>query len=68
MHQRTARQLILFVAGVYIVLIGLTELGRIGALLTRLTADELTRSLTTLASLTVGTVLGYYLASRQRQS
>jgi hypothetical protein len=33
-----------------------------------LTASEDIRKLTTLGSLAVGTVIGFYLASRQRQS
>jgi hypothetical protein len=32
------------------------------------TASELARTLTTLASLLVGTVIGFYLASGQRES
>jgi hypothetical protein len=65
---RTARRLILLVAGVYILLAGGIELSELAGVMDSLEAAELTRKLTTLASLAVGTVIGFYLASRQRQS
>jgi hypothetical protein len=65
---RTARRLILFVAGVYILLAGAIELSKLAGVMDSITATELTRDLTTLGSLVVGTVIGFYLASRQRQA
>jgi hypothetical protein len=65
---RTARRLILMVAGIYILLAGGIELSKLAGAMDSLEAYELTRKLTTLASLAVGTVIGFYLASRQRQS
>ncbi len=65
---RTARRLILFVAGVYILLAGAIELSKLAGVMDTITATELTRDLTTLGSLVVGTVIGFYLASRQRQT
>ncbi len=64
---QTARRLILMVAGVYILLAGAIELSKIGGILDTATAVELIRKLTTLGSLVVGTVIGFYLASRERQ-
>jgi len=65
---RTARRVILMVAGIYILLTGGLELSKLAGAMDPLEAHELTRKLTTLASLAVGTVIGFYLASRQRQS
>jgi hypothetical protein len=65
---RTARRLILMVAGVYILLAGGIELSKHAGAMDSIEAADLTRKLTTLASLAVGTVIGFYLASRQRQS
>ena len=65
---RTARRLLLFVAGIYILSTGGIELSKLAGAMDSLEAYELTRKLTTLASLAVGTVIGFYLASRQRQS
>ncbi len=65
---QTARRLLLMVAGVYILLTGGIELSKLAGAMDPVTAVELTRKLTTLASLTVGTVIGFYLASGQRQS
>ena len=68
LSQASARYLILMVAGVYIVLIGLLEGSARAGLVDTIAAGEAIQQLTTLASLTVGAVLGFYLASRQRQS
>jgi hypothetical protein len=65
---QTARRLILFVAGIYILLTGAIELSRLAGALDSITAAELIRKLTTFGSLVVGTVIGFYLASRQRES
>ncbi len=65
---RTARRLILLVAGIYILLAGGIELTKLAGSMDSLEASELTRKITTLASLAVGSVIGFYLASRQRQS
>jgi hypothetical protein len=65
---QTARRLILIVAGVYIVLAGAIELSRAAGAMDTITAAELVRKLTTFGSLAVGTVIGFYLASRQRES
>ncbi len=65
---RTARRLILLVAGVYILLAGVIEFSKDAGILDTLTAVDLIRKLTTLGSLMVGTVIGFYLASRQRES
>jgi len=65
---QTARRLILMVAGVYILLTGGVELSKLAGVTDAFTAAELTRKLTTIASLAVGTVIGFYLASGQRQS
>ena len=65
---QTARRLILIVAGIYIVLAGAIELSRAAGAMDTITAAELVRKLTTFGSLAVGTVIGFYLASRQRES
>jgi hypothetical protein len=65
---QVARRLILMVAGVYIALIGGIELSKLAGVTDPSTASELARTLTTLASLLVGTVIGFYLASGQRES
>jgi hypothetical protein len=65
---RTARRLLLLVAGVYILLAGGIELSKLAGVTDAFTATEDIRKLTTLGSLAVGTVIGFYLASRQRQS
>lgn len=67
MYQRTARQLILAVAGVYIVIVGLVELAGRALALDPVAGSELVRTLTTLASLSVGAILGFYLASPRRE-
>ncbi|HSF17074.1 MAG TPA: hypothetical protein VLK65_16105 [Vicinamibacteria bacterium] len=67
MYQRTARQLILAVAGVYIVILGLVELGRGALAFDPAAASELLRTVTTLASLSVGAILGFYIASPRRE-
>jgi len=64
----TARRLILIVAGIYIVLAGAIELSRAAGAMDTITAAELVRKLTTFGSLAVGTVIGFYIASRQRES
>jgi hypothetical protein len=65
---RTARRLILMVAGIYLLLAGAIELSKNAGFLDTFTAVEFVRKLTTLGSLMVGTVIGFYLASRQRES
>jgi hypothetical protein len=65
---QTARRLILFVAGIYILFAGAIELSRMAGVTDAITAAELVRKLTTLGSLAVGTVIGFYLASGQRES
>ncbi|MGH9324452.1 MAG: hypothetical protein ACRD3V_31780 [Vicinamibacteria bacterium] len=65
---QTARRLILLVAGVYILFTGGIELSKLSGVTDSLTAAELIRKVTTLASLTVGAVIGFYLASGQRQN
>jgi hypothetical protein len=65
---QTARRLLLMVAGIYVLLTGGIELSKLAGAMDSLEAYELTRKLTTLGSLAVGTVIGFYLASRQRQS
>jgi hypothetical protein len=65
---QTARRLLLMVAGVYILLAGGIELSKHAGMTDAFTAAELTRKLTTLASLAVGTVIGFYLASGQQQN
>jgi len=60
--------MILMVAGGYIVVLGLVEGARgVGAIDTLMTG-EVVRQITTVASLSVGAVLGFYIASHQRQS
>ena len=68
MHQRTAGQLILLAAAVYLVLVGCIELGRKTSVVDTLAADDAVQGITTLASLAVGCVIGFYLASGQRES
>ncbi len=65
---QTARHLLLIVAGAYILLAGGIELSKLAGVTDAFTAAELTKKLTTFASLAVGTVIGFYLASGQRQS
>ena len=67
MYQKTARQLILAVAGVYIVILGFVELGRGALAFDSGAASELLRTITTLASLSVGAILGFYIASPRRE-
>jgi hypothetical protein len=64
----TARRLLLLIAGGYLLLTGAIELSRSAGAMDAIEAGELMRKLTTLGSLAVGTVIGFYLASRQRQS
>ncbi len=68
LNQASARYLILMVAGVYIVLFGMVESARHLGMMDSITAGELLQKVTTLASLTVGAVIGFHLASRQSQS
>ena len=68
LNQASARYLILMIAGVYILLFGIAEGARHFGLVDVLTSRELVQKLTTLASLTVGAVIGFHLASRQSQS
>ena len=63
-----ARRLLLLIAGLYILLTGGMELAKHGGVMDPIEAAELLRKLTTLGSLAVGTVIGFYLASRQRES
>jgi hypothetical protein len=56
------------VAAVYIVLFGLAEGARHFGMIDPWTAGDLVQQLTTLASLSVGAVIGFHLASRQSQS
>ena len=65
---QTARRLLLLIAGVYLVLAGGIELSLSSGAMDSVEAVELTRKLTTFASLAVCTVIGFYLASRQKQS
>ena len=68
LSQASARYIILMVAGGYIVVLGLVEVARnVGAIDTLLAAEVL-QQITTVASLSVGAVLGFYIASHQRQS
>ena len=53
---------------VWVLLAGAIELSRVAGVTDTLTAAELVRKLTTLGSLAVGTVIGFYIASRQRES
>jgi len=64
---QTARRLLLLVAGVYILLTGGIELSKLAGTIDSIEAAELTRKITTLSSLAVGSVIGFYIASRQRQ-
>ncbi len=68
LNQATARDMILMVAAVYIVLVGMVESARHFGMMDSMTAGELLQKVTTLASLTVGAVIGFHLASRQSQS
>ena len=68
LNQATARYTILMVAAVYIVLFGLVEGARHLGWTDAITAGELLQKVTTLASLTVGAVIGFHLASQQSQS
>lgn len=68
LNQASARYLILMVAGVYIVLFGMVEGARHIGMMDSIAAGELLQKVTTLASLTVGTVIGFHLASRQSQN
>ena len=68
LNQPTARYLILSIAGVYILILGCLELGRRAGALDPVTTGELTQKVTTLGSLAVGTVIGFYLSSRPRQT
>jgi hypothetical protein len=64
----TARRLLLVVAAVYLLFNGVIELSKATGDIDAFIAAELVRKATTLASLAVGLVIGFYLASRQRQS
>lgn len=66
LNQASARYLILMVAAVYICLFGLVEGVRHFGMIEPYTAGEMIQKLTTLASLTVGAVIGFHLASRQK--
>lgn len=55
-------------AAVYLVLVGCIELGRRAGIVGTFAADDAVQAITTLASLAVGSVLGFYLASGQRES
>lgn len=68
LNQASARYVILMVAGVYIVLFAMVESARHFGMMDSIAAGELLQKVTTLASLTVGTVIGFHLASRQSQS
>lgn len=68
LNQASARYTILMVAAVYIVLFGVIEGVRHFGWTDSLTAAELLQKATTIASLTVGAVIGFHLASRQSQS
>ena len=68
LNQASARYLILMVAGVYIVLVALVESARHFGMMDSMTASELLQKVTTLASLTVGAVIGFHLASQPSQS
>ena len=68
LSQASARYIILMVAGGYIVVLGLVEAARIVGALDTIQAGEVLRQITTVASLSVGAVLGFYIASQQRQS
>jgi len=68
LSQASARYIILMVAGGYIVVLGLVEAARIVGALDTIQTGEVLRQITTVASLSVGAVLGFYIASHQRQS
>ena len=68
LSRASARYIILMVAGVYIVLFGMVEGARHFGMMDSITAGELLQRVTTLASLTVGAVIGFHLASHQSQS
>ena len=68
LSQASARYMILMVAAAYIALFGVVEAARHVAWVDPITAGEIVQKLTTLASLTVGAVIGFHLASRQSQS
>jgi hypothetical protein len=68
LNQASARFTILMVAAGYIVLFGLIEGARQFGWTDSIEAAELLQKATTLASLTVGAVIGFHLASRQSQS
>jgi cytochrome c biogenesis protein CcdA len=68
LDQPTARYLILSIAGIYILLLGCLQLGRLTGALDPVTAKELTQGATTLGSVAVGTVISFYLSSRLRQT
>ena len=55
------------VAGVYIVLFAMVESARYFGMMDSMSAGELLQKVTTLASLTVGAVIGFHVASRQSQ-
>lgn len=54
-------------AGVYIVILGFVELGRGAMAVDPAVASELLRTVTTIASLSVGAILGFYIASPRRE-
>ena len=56
------------VAGGYIVVLGFVEATRNVGAIDTLLAGEVLQQITTVASLSVGAVLGFYIASHQRQS
>ena len=56
------------VAGGYIVVLGFVEAPRNVGAIDTLLAGEVLQQITTVASLSVGAVLGFYIASHQRQS
>ncbi len=66
LSQASARYLILMVAGGYIVLLGLVEGARSVGAFDTLMAGEVLQQITTVASLSVGAVLGFYIASRSQ--
>jgi len=66
--QASARFVILMLAGVYIVLAGIAEGARHVGLMDPITANEVLQKITTLASLSVGSVIGFYLATEKRHS
>jgi cytochrome c biogenesis protein CcdA len=68
LDQPTARYLILRIAGIYILLLGALQLARLAGVVATVTATELTQKATTLGSLAVGTVIGFYLSSRRRET